>query len=152
MPTVDEFVRTSILTYPLLYSNRTEVLHHALCVLGNGYCWGGNGTVVALFDDQRPVWNKETELANLEKEMEQNYKHSSIRDIIRASRIELIEEEEQTIAEVDTLMHKRATISSFYPQHMEYALLCNMPENITEDWRAACEEMKVLAVEAGWKF
>jgi hypothetical protein len=43
-------------------------------------------------------------------------------------------------------------IEHFYPQCVEYALLMNIPANVTDDWKEACDEMKELAEKAGWTF
>jgi hypothetical protein len=56
------------------------------------------------------------------------------------------------VEEVETRMHERAAIENIYPQSKEYALLMNIPSNVTPEWKEACEEMKILAEEAGWKF
>ncbi|MNR60773.1 hypothetical protein D3C85_1823420 [compost metagenome] len=54
--------------------------------------------------------------------------------------------------EVDTRMYEMVAIENIYPQSKEYALLMNIPSNVTPDWKEACEEMKVLAQKAGWVF
>lgn len=64
MSQVDKFVRESILAYPSLYTNRTQVLHHALCVLGNGYEWSNKGTLVAKSNSTQKPWNREEYISN----------------------------------------------------------------------------------------
>jgi hypothetical protein len=155
MNSVDNFVRTSILTYPSLFRNRTSVLHHALCVIGNGYKWSETGEVISDSDSdtQTPNWTKESELAELETWMSKSgMKNEHIRALLAESLRKEIEFSEQVVTEVDTRMYERVAIESFYPQCKEYALLMNIPSNVTPDWKEACEEMKVLAQEAGWEF
>lgn len=150
MSSVDEFVRTSILTYPSLYTNRTAVLHHALCVIGNGYEWGEDGTVVIDYGEARPFWNKQDELAELETYLEQHFSDEFIRSIVREGMIERIEECVEAVEQVEERIHLRTPIESFYPECKEYALIHNTPENIADDWAEACAEMRELAIAAGW--
>jgi hypothetical protein len=155
MNSVDKFVRRNILTYPGLFRNRTSVLHHALCVIGNGYKWNESGEVVSEFDSDReaPNWTKESELAELETWMSKSgIQNEHIRALLSESLRKEIEFSEQVVAEVDTRMYERAAIESFYPQCKEYALLMNIPSNVTPEWKEACEEMKQLAEKAGWVF
>ena len=155
MNSVDTLVRQNILNYPGLFRNRTSVLHNVLCVIGNGYKWNENGEVFSESesDRQTPNWTKESELAELEAWMSKSGpKNEHLRVLLAESLRKEIEFSEQVVAEVDTRMYERAAIASFYPQCKEYALLMNIPANVTPEWKEACEEMKVLAQKAGWVF
>lgn len=153
MATVDEFVRTSILSYPTLFKNRTDVLHNALCVIGTGYQWGSDGTVVYRDGlEEGSVWTKEKALADLERYLEETISHPEVREMVRPALTEGIEEDAKVVAEVDARMYERSPIEHFYPDCKEYALLHAIPVNVSADWAEACEEMKVLAIEAGWIF
>lgn len=144
---VDELVRTSILTYPSIFPNRSTVLHHTLCVIGNGYEWDEDGTVVSQYPS--PVWNRETQIAASERQLSNLSERTAM--FAREIDMKIIEEANAIVETVDVRVHLREPIDSFYPQS-QYALILNIPENVTEDWREACEEMKILAIAAGWKF
>jgi hypothetical protein len=151
MSSVDQFVRTNILTFPTLFPNRTAVLHHALCVIGNGYEWSADGEIVEDFFQPVPLWNKEKALAEIDTEVAR-YDDSRLRELIAEGMRERINATAAVVEEVETRIHQRAAIERFYPQSTEYAKLMNIPENVTPDWKAACDEMRELAIVAGWVF
>lgn len=148
MTSVDDFVRTNILTFPSIYPNRTAVLHHALCVIGNGYEWNDKGEVVLEYPRPLPLWDKELALA----EMEAQFQDAEVREMLSNAIRNSIESIAKVVEEVDTRMYEMVAIENIYPQSNEYALLMNIPSNVTPEWKEACEEMKILAEEAGWKF
>lgn len=150
MSSVDQFVRTSILTFPSISTNRTEVLHHALCVLGSGYAWAEDGTVVSTSDETYPLWTEATAVEYMEAYFAENIP-AELQEFVRPAFVENIANEAKVVAEVDTRMNLQTQVEHFYPQ-TTYALLMNMPANVTPDWEAACEEMCELAAKAGWKF
>lgn len=152
MTSVDEFVRTVILTFPSQFSNRTEVLHHTLCVIGNGYKWSDKGDVIRVSRHLIPSsWNKEEKIAELEAEKNMKYasqiiKHFALRDLRREFKTC-----SKIVSAIDSRVHKRGRIKNFSPQS-DYAMLMSVPANAAEDWKEACEEMKTLAEKAGWVF
>ena len=150
MTSVDEFVRTSILTFPSFATSRTEVLHHSLCVLGSGYAWCADGTVASTTDETFALWNEANAVEQMETYLEENLP-AEVREFVRPAFEKSIVKEAKVVAEVDKRMTLRTQVEHFYPQSA-YALLMNMPANVTPDWEAACEEMCALAFEAGWKF
>jgi hypothetical protein len=152
MSSVDEFVRTNILTFPTLFANRTAVLHHALCVIGNGYKWSADGEVVEDGSYPAPLWNKETALAVLDADLKVWFEDEHLRELVGASLRENINATAKVVEEIETRIHERAPIEGIYPQSKEYALLMNIPENVTPEWKAACDEMRELAIAAGWVF
>ena len=149
MSSVDNFVRKNILMFPFLFKNRTDVLHHALCVIGNGYDWNKRGAVYYSSKRPAPLWDGDKELEEFDTRMKARYPNKIIRAIIGKEEYEHIKECSKVVAEVDTRIHERREIKDFYPQ-TEYALLMNIPDNVTDDWKQACEEMKTLAWKAGW--
>lgn len=152
MASVDKFVRKNILTFPTIFTNRTAVLHHALCIIGNGYKWNKKGEVVADFSRPVSLWNKEAELAELDAEMKARFDDERLRELVSESTREHINATAKVVEEVEARIHERVAIERFYPQSNKYALLMNIPENVTPDWKAACDEMRELAIEAGWVF
>lgn len=151
MSSVDEFVRTSILTFPTIFPNRTAVLHHALCVIGNGYEWSADGEIVEDFFQPVPFWNKDKELAEIDDYLAR-FDDETLRALIAEDMRKRINDTATVVEEVETRIHQRAVIERFYPQSTEYAKLMNIPANVTPDWKAACDEMRELAREAGWVF
>jgi hypothetical protein len=151
MSQVDEFVKDKMLTFPSIFPNRSEVLHHVLCVLGSGYKWSENGTVVPAHDEVYDYWNREDALAKIEKYVTELSSEDFIQEIVRKAHLERLEEEAVVVAEIDERVHLTADVAHFYRQ-TDYSLLTNIPANVTPDWAEACEEMKELAVKAGWEF
>lgn len=150
MSSVDQFVRTSILTFPSFATSRTEVLHNALCVLGSGYAWAADGTLVSTSDEPFALWNEATAVEQMEFYLEENLP-AEVREFVRPAFEKNIVAEAKVVAEVEKRINLRTPVEYFYPQ-TPYALLMNMPANVTPDWEAACEEMCELAADAGWKF
>lgn len=150
MSSVEEFVRTSILTFPSFATSRTEVLHHALCVLGSGYAWSEDGTVVSTTDETFTPWSEAKAIEQMETYLTENLP-AEVRELVRPAFEKNIVKEAKIVAEVDMRINLRTQVESFYSQSA-YALLMNMPANVTPDWEAACAEMCELASEAGWKF
>lgn len=151
MTSVDDFVRANILSFPSLFPNRTKVLHHALCVIGNGFHWSADGFIVDSFNEQTPLWDKAEKTAAMEAEVNRSFKNPETRDYMMNAMLADIEDQAKTVEEVETRIHERTELKQIYPQS-DYALLMNIPANVTPDWQEACDEMKQLAEKAGWTF
>jgi hypothetical protein len=52
---LDDHIAYAIRTYPSLYSNRTQVLQHLFCVIGNGYDWHEGTLASHSFELDGPV-------------------------------------------------------------------------------------------------
>lgn len=67
--------------------------------------------------------------------------------------LETENELQATMDEVDTRMFDMTIPEDFsaYPQ-CSYGFIMRIPDNATDDWRAACEEMKPILIQHGWKF
>jgi hypothetical protein len=151
MSQVDEFVKDKMLTFPSIFPNRSEVLHHVLCVLGSGYMWSADGTIVPTHDEVYEQWNREKALVKIEKYVTELSSEDFIQEVVRKAHLERLEEEATVVAEVDERMHLKADVQYFYRQ-TDLCPLMNIPANVTPEWAEACEEMKELAVKAGWEF
>jgi hypothetical protein len=145
---VDAFVRTAILSYPSLYKSRTDVLHDTLCVPGNGYEWGADGTIVSTFEEPS-VWTKETAIAEMEGMLSSS--PDAFRDLFRAEILADIEDCAEIVEQVDTRMHLHHKVPRF-AQQSQFALLHTAPENVSPEWKQAIKEMRREAKAAGWKF
>lgn len=150
MSSVDEFVRTSILTLPGLFRSRSDVLHHVLCMPGSGYQWRSDGTI-ALNSAENKLWSKEEALKDVENTVMLS-PAGPLRDAVLTVMKDDIEASAEAVEQVDTRMHLRHRIEKFHVQDKENALLHYVPANVTADWRVACNEMKEEAAEAGWVF
>jgi hypothetical protein len=139
MSATENFVRSRILAYPLIYSNRTEVLHHVFCVIGNGYKWSEDGTVVPT--DERSPWDQEEQLIKIEEDLEAY--EPFIQEILRPGMLASYLAELETVENVETLIHVRPSIENIYPQS-DYALLMNVPENAKAEWKALADEARSL--------
>ena len=147
MSSTESFVQGRILAHPSIYTNRTEVLHNVFCVIGNGYEWSGDGSVVPT--DERSPWDKEEQLIKIEEDLE-SYE-PFIQEFLRPGMMDNYLAELETVNNVEELIHVRPAINDIYPQS-DYALLMNVPDNAQAEWKALADEAKSLAVEAGWKF
>lgn len=150
MATVNETVRESIMSYPSLYSNRTQVLHFILAVIGNGYHWV-DGEPVRQFEENGEPWTVECHEARLERDLA-NADSSIMREIIA----DLSEDDKRHCLGIQKTIEDRIHLwedlnSAPYPQ-TEYALLMRMPEDVTADWREACEQMREFLGKRGWVF
>lgn len=149
MSSVDSFIRTQILTFPLLFPNRTAVLEHVFCVIGNGYEWSKDGNVVPNDFYERELWDKDEELTRIEEDLEAY--GPVLQEALRPAMMESYREELSVVEQVDQRIHQTPPITDIYPQS-DYALLMNVPENVTPEWRAAADEARELAIAAGWVF
>lgn len=145
---VDEFVRTAILSYPSLYPTRTDVLFDALCVPGNGYAWGEDGTLISDFE-QPPLWTKETAISEMEAVLA--ITPSAFREAFREDILADIDDCAEVVEQVNTRMYLRHKVARFV-QQSKFALLMTMPANVSLEWKQAAEEMRLEAIAAGWKF
>ena len=156
MATVDETVRNSIICYPTSQPNRYAVLDHIFYVVGNGWCWE-NGEVVQDENGYRPTEPWTPDRDNAQRAMEIERQKPEDREFMRKHLAEfyaeLDAENAQVVSEVDVRMYDMTDIEGFeiHPQ-TPYALLMSLPDDITDDWKAAADEMRAIAITRGWVF
>lgn len=148
---VERTVRESLTSYPTLFETGGDVLYYLFCIIGNGHEWR-NGEIVDEFSEERKPWTSEREWERFNQHYGEN--GSVIADLLRPKVEEEIVLLQKIVDEVgtrwsDMSVHRKT--SSFYPQS-HYALLMNVPEDVTDDWHEAAEWAKNLALENGWKF
>lgn len=152
MTSVNELVRQSILTFPSLHQSRSNVLHHALCVLGSGYEWDENGEAFADYDLPL-LWTPELQQANNDHRDMTTYR--SLDAEFLAEFHELDKQKMATCKKVVSEIEERILLVEplpfIYPQ-CEGSLLMSIPDNATEEWLAACEEARALVEPHGWEF
>lgn len=150
MTSVNKLLKQALLQYPTLFPNRSRILHHVLCVIGNGYGWDENGEVRSESEAYTP-WTPEMEAARNNERYAFHAMSDWLREASLASDKREMELCKKIVSEVEERILQTEPIQSFYPQS-SYALIMNIPENVTDEWRAVCEEMRAVAEEAGWKF
>jgi hypothetical protein len=160
MSSVDELVRTSILAYPTLYSNRTEVLHFVLCVIGNGYEWV-DGKPVRIMPEPRDseVWTREIHKARFAGRFDNQGYDDFVLELMHEHDEKLADKYEAIVNDIDARIHLRVPMNGieenakerFYPQS-NHALLTSIPSDVTAEWAEACDEMRVEAAASGWVF
>jgi hypothetical protein len=145
MASVNETVRESMLQFPMLFPNRSQVLYHMLCVNGSGAEWV-NGEAVSLYQEEH--WTPEQELA----ERARNNYSEEVLELLKPVHEQDMLQNLNIVNNIEVLQHLTGPIrGEFYPQ-CEYALLMNIPDDVTADWAAACEEIKTQAKANGWVF
>ena len=109
--TVKDNLKILLLNYPELFPNAFSVYHHWFCVNGNGYEWK-NGELVNAYDNN---------LEDVEKSVT-NQVDSRMTDF-----------EIKKESRFSTSFH-------FYPL-CKYAKICNIPDDIKNDWLLAAKKM-----------
>lgn len=147
MASVNETVRKYIVDYPTLETSRVGVLHYLLCVIGNGHYWH-NGEVVT--DEVSEPWSPER--AHAWYEGHAINASNSYKSVLAAIRDEEIAVCTEIISQLDERVNEWTDLNREpYPQ-TDSALLMNMPDDVTDDWREACERMRAIVSLCGWKF
>ncbi len=132
--TVEDTIRQSIANFPCLHNNRTEVLHHVFCVLGNGYHWvdGALELKFPLEEDHSPFWDEpagDDILTQVQRQVAQAQNAQS----------------RVILAELDDRCRLQEPLPDCYPLY-EYAKLLTLPEDIQSDWLEAAQEI-LTAIE-----
>lgn len=153
-PTVaDRFVAKQIKKFPMLYQNRTQVLHYVLCLIGNGYEWTDRGTVKYREHSRlksSALWDYDTYMAEAEASFADT--PPLIKEILMEGDIKIGKALQKIVDKADMLALTPGKLNmNVYPQTAD-AMLMNMPDNIHPSWRAACEEIKAEVSQHGWKF
>jgi hypothetical protein len=151
MNSVDELVRNKILTFPSLMRNRFDVLHHVLCVIGTGSYWVDGKIEYSGRDgrSQHP-WSEDYEKSQIDSWTEKF--SEPLRTNLRSDLMKDITELVDIVNSVNTRMYEMTPTPTrdFFPQ-IEYANLMNIPEDVTPEWREACDQMWEIAIAHGWK-
>lgn len=149
MADVETTVRDSILRYPGLYSSRVSVLHHILCVIGNGYEWV-DGQPQAEEGGRTEVWTPEWERTNPDDAWIYSLPKTT-QDSMLATQERLIQKQIQVVANVDRLAAEWGELEGGIYQQSNYALLMNVPDDVTLDWDIECQRMRQFLIPQ-WTF
>lgn len=149
MATPDEVVRDGLWFYPSLFRTRGDVLHHVLCVIGSGYEWEG-GEVVSVY----PEYPDRTPLERFREEMAKAREGSPLMaEVITETRVEDLENAQLIHDQLEARAQRMALTPSPHKPYdsSRYALLRNVPDDVTPEWARACEQMWALVEgRAGW--
>jgi hypothetical protein len=144
MATVNETVRNAITCYPSLFATRGDALHHLFLVLGNGYTWHKGEIVNKFPEDEGQPWTPERESASFAR-IDGNA------DLLRELVDERVQRHQAILSNLDAAVQDLTLTREFvYPQ-FDGALLFTIPEDVTDDWAAAAEDAKTIAIQGGWK-
>lgn len=146
MASVNATVADLIRKFPCGYANRTQALHHMLVVLGCGYRWQ-DGEIVYGNADPRDCLSTHQQFAISEEQARR----------WRELDIAVPDEALSRTCPAEDLRSRAAVLAvtagplrhEVYPAGPTSNLLI-MPSDVTDDWRAAVEEMAAVAVPA-WR-
>jgi hypothetical protein len=169
MATVEETIRQSFTFYPGLLPSRIQMLHYYLCLPNSNYDWL-NGELVRgeIYDSMNVVpWSEEEERRKFEEKIaldrqnsSSSFAHGAYVKIKRTMLEQEITERKYVLSHLDDILAQKYDPATdpifdgpykFYRQSPDSALM-NMPDDVTDDWRAVCDEMRAIAVNHGWKF
>jgi hypothetical protein len=141
--------------YPTLYHNRTDALHHFFIVNGNGYHWS-NGEMRSFDDTKKLVAldyidnylaiefeKRKQEMADWPEKL-QDLAHRQVQNM-EAHLAERAAETREVRQQIEQRMRGKPPIKGLYPL-CEYAKICNLPDNIKEDWLLGAQEALDLAL------
>lgn len=155
MNSVDKLVAEQIRRFPTVYRNRISALASILCTNDHAFYWGDNGEAISdalkpmelvepFNAEEEKIRNRET-LADLKASDPHFYER-----IIKSSDND-DDESQKAYDNADTLAVSREYRGNeLYWGQIDGCMLESLPENITPEWREACEEIKPHALWAGW--
>lgn len=163
MASVDHIVKERLLATPNPMRNRTDALMGALCVTGSGYYWDENGEIST--HQELVPWTPESTRTSFNnifgyqekpKDSDSLFMWETMEKLILETTIM----NSSIVSRIDILMYEMGEPSSVYPQYATENkeilamahLLFAQPENITEEWRDACVQLRAILAHHGWVF
>lgn len=156
---VENTIQAIFDSYPILYSNREDVLVYLLCFFGTGYEWS-NGQLIQTCDKKIKKYNKlikgkahqyydnrvDKILYLMYSSRKRKVSFGSFISTLKATNI--YDSINEGLDEKMFLPNSLSNIINYsdLPKLMckEYSPLFNIPEDITDDWRAAVNEVKEI--------
>lgn len=138
-------VRRMLIQYPSLYESKSDCFSHLFLTLGGGYDWIGGCLVDPVQDRQgndEPRWADESgDPGRHDLDIKS---HELIEVYMRQSRILHAKRENMLVRfaleNFDAMFEQSVTLTSPYLWAGEYTPLFNMPDDVQEDWREACQQ------------
>ena len=144
--------------YPQLFPTRHHALDHLFCVIGNGYEWK-KGELV----DYKELYYYDSELDEL---VEIPFENDDESDIVSKSpmtdeeyeiehqkwieeRVDLKCRFNKRITREEALKVTLENCHKWYPISKNHSYICNLPDDITPEWKSLAEECKEMLKKDG---
>ena len=130
--------------YPRLFPTRQNALNHLFCVIGNGYEWV-NGELV--YEDDVPYDEEDSDIISkspMTDEEFESYKKNWIEETV-----ELKCSINPNVTREEALKVTLENCHKWYPISKEFSHICNLPDDITPEWKALAEECKEMLKKDG---
>lgn len=157
MSAVHDTVRNLIIAHPNLFPSKGEALHHIFCVVGSGFAWDKEtGDVVQLY----PELDNPYVQVSFTSHMNHFYGPewvSFLDEETVASAFTRWETQkftvEKTLQNIDKAVGSWEPFDTYnvYPQSEYCVLVSPAPENASQDWITAAEEVRQFVTQYGWK-
>lgn len=129
--------------HPHLFPTRQRALNHLFCVIGNGYEWK-NGELV---DDEYEYFDNESDIISKSPMTEEEYEVQHRKWI--EDRVEFKCSINKGLTRKEALKHTLENIHKWYPINKKFSFICNLPNDITPEWKALVEECKEMLKKDG---
>jgi hypothetical protein len=140
--TLNEHIIKVIKLYPTLFTNRTDVLHHLFCVIGNGYDWKGGRLVAPRHQTDRR--DPEENIHTYESYIAEYHYNADVHKFQEEIFRKIVEDNNERcryrIDHAEELALTTGTLSYIYPL-CEYSKMNTVPNNVKPDWLDGCVEM-----------
>ncbi len=140
MNALDELVRRSLLSYPLIFATRWDVLRHLFLVIGNGYDWLGGQLVDEFarpFDEEQARATFFEDLDSLEAE----FGESPDSRLRRAQRQLQFDHIDDLVEESPHMRGQQITVMDLYALSPEYAQVFCVPDDVEPSFRDGAIEV-----------
>ena len=140
--------------YPHLFPTRQRALNHLFCVIGNGYEWK-NGELVddeyEYFDndvdDEYEYFDNESDIISKSPMTEEEYEVQHQKWI--EDKVELKCSINKGLTREKALKVTLENYHKWYPISKKFSFICNLPNDITPEWKALADECKEMLKKDG---
>lgn len=130
--------------YPRLFQSRQRALNHLFCVIGNGYEWV-NGELV--YEDDVTYDENDSDIISKSPMTDEEYEIEHQKWIEKT--VEFKCSINPTITREEALKVTLENWHKWYPISKEFSHICNLPDDITPEWKALAEECKTMLANDG---
>lgn len=145
MSPLDRLVRQSLLSYPLLFPSRWDVLLHLFLVIGNGYEWE-NGRLVSVME--REEFDEARARATFFRDLDELEDRTGTRpeDILRRARRQFQLDHIDDLVREDWVDVRPGGLSAsmFLQVNTEYSHAFDVPDDVEESFRAGAIEVLMV--------
>lgn len=152
---MNEIVKQLLLANPETHQNRTDVLINVLCVTGSGYYWDENGEIAT--KQELPLWTitqPYERFARLLEHEDGNPDTEYLMELMMPAIQERVSQAVSVLVDIDArVLEMGEPTHEVYPQSTFGGhIIFELPENITPEWREACDELQSILIKNGWVF